>query len=130
MLTEAAQFSTQLSVSKTKITIREVLHVLKQMYQVHVNILAHSYFTACGSGSPRIVVIVHFLMLIYLPRALLCRYNYCTRWYHGCTSGTVAIRLCKCHSTCTKKKGPGFCQRKALQQPYLARGQTPPTDRL
>ena len=40
---------------------------------------------------------------------------------------------CKRHSTCTKKKAPGFCQRKALQQPYrayLARGQTPPTDAL
>ena len=37
---------------------------------------------------------------------------------------------CKRHSTCTKKKAPGFCQRKTLQQPYLAHGQTPPTDAL
>ena len=43
---------------------------------------------------------------------------------------TSVGELCKCHSTCTKKKGPGFCQRKALQQLYLARGQTPPTDAL
>ena len=37
---------------------------------------------------------------------------------------------CKRHSTYIKKKGPGFFQRKALQQPNLARGQTPPTDAL
>ena len=44
-----------------------------------------------------------------------------------CVIGRVS---CKCHSTCTKKEAPGFCQRKALQQPYLAHGQTPPTDAL
>ena len=80
VLTETAQFSTQHSVSKTKIAIREALHVSKQMYHFHVNILTHS---ACGSGTPRIVVIVHFRILTYFhlltARATL-QIN-CTRWY-------------------------------------------------
>ena len=83
VLTETAQFSTQHSVSKTKIAIREALHVSKQMYHFHVNILTHSCFTACGSGTPRIVVIVHFRILTYFhlltARATL-QIN-CTRWY-------------------------------------------------
>ena len=83
VLTETAQFSIQHSVSKTKIAIREALHVSKQMYHFHVNILTHSCFTACGSGTPRIVVIVHFRILTYFhlltARATL-QIN-CTRWY-------------------------------------------------
>ena len=83
VLTETAQFSTQHSVSKTKIAIREALHVSKQMYHFHVNILTHSCFTACGSATPRIVVIVHFRILTYFhlltARATL-QIN-CTRWY-------------------------------------------------
>ena len=83
VLTETAQFSTQHSVSKTKIAIREALHVSKQMYHFHVNILTHSCFTACGSRTPRIVVIVHFRILTYFhlltARATL-QIN-CTRWY-------------------------------------------------
>ena len=49
----------------------------------HVNIPTHSCFTACGSGTPRIVVIVHFRILTYFhlltARATL-QIN-CTRWY-------------------------------------------------
>ena len=93
MLTETAQFSTKHSVSKTKIAIREALHVSKQMYHFYVNILTHSCFTACGSGTPRIVVIVHFRILTYF-HLLTARANSADKLYTlVCTSGTVAIRL-------------------------------------
>ena len=91
VLTETAQFSTQHSVSKTKIAIREALHVSKHF---HVNILNHSCFTACGSGTPRIVIIVHFRILTYFHLLTArARYSADKLYTPVCTSGTVAIRL-------------------------------------
>ena len=74
---------------KDKISIREALHVSKQMYHFHVYILTHS---ACGSGTPRIVVIVHFRILTYF-HLLTSRYSADKLYTLVCTSGTVAIRL-------------------------------------
>ena len=103
VLTETAQFSTQHSVSKTKIAIREALHVSKQMYHFHVNILTHSCFTACGSRTPRIVVIVHFRILTYFhlltARATL-QIN-CTRWY------ALPVRWCTRTRKFTTRPGAG-----------------------
>ena len=65
------------------LSVKLYMHVSNQMYHFHVNILTHSCFTACGSGTPRIVVVVHFRILTYfhLLTARATLQIICTHWY-------------------------------------------------
>ena len=90
VLTETAQFSTQHSVSKTKIAIREALHVSKQMYHFHVNILVFYSVWKWDTANRRYRTLPYSYVFSFTYRA---RYSADKLYTLVCTSGTVAIRL-------------------------------------
>ena len=88
VLTETVQFSTQHSVSKTKIAIREALHVSKQMYHFH----AFVFYSVLkrDTTNRRYRTLPYSYVFSFTYRA---RYSADKLYTPVCTSGTVAIRL-------------------------------------
>ena len=88
VLTETAQFSTQLSVSKTKIAIREALHVSKHF---HVNILTPAFVFYSvwkwDTANRRYRTLPYSYVFSFTYRAATLQIN-CTRLY-ALPAGTV-----------------------------------------
>ena len=98
VLTETAQFSTQHSVSKTKIAIREALHVSKQMYHYPHAFVFYSVWK-WDTANRRYRTLPYSYVFSFTYRA---RYSADKLYTLVCTSGTVAIRLHVLHHQATE----------------------------